>query len=68
MYDGTLWDVLAKEQTAKRGYEVWPLPRPSPRRSAPDSRKAAAPMTPAKPPREPTSMGAPLVGQKIHAT
>jgi hypothetical protein len=64
MYDGTLWDLLAKEQTKKRGYEVWPPPRPS-CRSAPDSRKTAAPMmTPAKPPREPTSME----GKKIHAT
>ena len=63
MYDGTLWDILAAEQTAKRGY-AYGSRRPSARR------KTAKPtMTPAKPPREPTSMmqGSPQVANKMHA-
>ena len=66
MYDGSLWDMLAAEQTAKRGYEVWPPRRPT---RAVAEKKTAKAMTPAKPPREPASMeGAPLVAKKMHAT
>jgi hypothetical protein len=60
MYDGTLWQLLAKEQTAKRGYELYASKAEKPRS------KMGEAMTPAIPSREPAAMdGAPLVGKKL---
>ena len=52
--------MLAKEQTAKRGYELYASKAEKPRS------KMGEAMTPAIPSREPAAMdGAPLVGKKL---
>ena len=66
MYDGTLWDLLAKEQTTKRGYELYAPSTKAKTKIAPPRSKAGEAMTPAKPSREPAAMdGTPLVGKKL---
>ena len=66
MYDGTLWDLLAKEQTAKRGYELYAPSTKAKTKFASQRSKTGEAMTPAKPAREPAAMdGAPLVGKKL---
>jgi hypothetical protein len=59
MYDGTLWNVLEREQTAKRGYEIFPPPgkkQPQQQRGKAAAREGA---TPAKPPPRLVSDGVP---------
>lgn len=66
MYDGTLWEVLAKEQTAKRGYALYAPSTKAAKQKGVLPHAKAGEMTPAKSAREPTAMdGTPLVGKKL---